>query len=234
MKLEHRNLQAKKEEVEKYNEKFVKERKIEWKKLRAEADAKYEEEVEAARLLHFAYCNELEEKREKDLKKKVMAHQAKVAATEAYNLTIQPYVEASRLIEDEVHRIERFLNYLIDHSPLTKEDPAVERKRSLERSLDILTSTEKPCKPNVVIEALQEAFSPAKEGGVGLGRRRPTRAASVMALTPTKRSRFAGMVPIHPERVPAHGCVSLSREGVLEGLTLEISDLLAVPAEELQ
>jgi hypothetical protein len=198
------SLQVEKEELEKQNEEIIHKRKIEWREARKFFEVQYEEDLERAHMLHTIQCQTLEAQNQEFIAAKLLAHKAKVAAIETFNETISSVVEASNLVEDEIHRIETFLQYVIDHSSLPIQ-PLGERKRSLDRSLNMLIVSDKPCQPNVIIDALQEAFKPMTRDTSHLGAGK-SNARKVSRKTKPK-SRFEGMVPIHPERVCGHDCV---------------------------
>lgn len=210
VKLAERRLDLKRRisQVVKENDEVVKRKKVEWKAACAMVEKQYEVEVAKAKEAHKSMIEQVKLRNAEKLQSSLLEHKAKVAAVESYNETVRPFVEASNAVRAEIRRIEAFLQCIAD-SILPQDRHILEKnavKSPLDKDLDLLAVSDAILNTQMLIEALRSAYGKSwkteKKGDKKLSQR-----MSAVSDVFGSKSKFSGLIPIHPVRVTPHNCL---------------------------
>ncbi|KAL3677754.1 hypothetical protein R1sor_020710 [Riccia sorocarpa] len=209
-RLEKRRLELLKRaaEIDHLNQELVQKKKQEWNETCNRLELEYQREVELARKEHEEHFREVQLRNEEALDAAKLAHKAQVATVEAYNETIRPFVESSKLVQKEIDRINLFLHHIVDKLEMPSfKKSLTSRKPTIEQRLDLLSNKEHPCHPKIICEALKAAYDEDLQSGTFPKKPPASTRVKPSDETPSKqRSRFEGMLPVSPIRVVGHHC----------------------------
>ncbi|MCO5605267.1 hypothetical protein L7F22_059447 [Adiantum nelumboides] len=210
VKLAERRLELKRHiaQVVKENDEIVKRKKVEWKEACAMVEKRYEIEVVKAKEAHKEKIEQVKLRNAERLQSSLLEHKAKVAAVESYNETVRPYVEASNAVRAEIRRIEAFLQCIAD-SILPQDRHIMEKnptKSPLDKDLDLLAVSDATLNTQMLIEALRSAYG--KKWKVDKkGDKKPSQRMSTVPDIFGSKTKFSGLIPIHPARAIPHNCL---------------------------